>query len=94
MYLYVGYSENTLVRLLAAVSLFQVYTFELLLSMGAVQDTWSLKVKLCDSPGVNVIQCCLNEWGHVVVHLVEAPSYKPEGRGFDSRWCHWNFSLT
>jgi hypothetical protein len=20
--------------------------------------------------------------------------YKPGGRGFDSRWCHWNFSLT
>jgi hypothetical protein len=20
--------------------------------------------------------------------------YKPEGRGFDSWWCHWNFSLT
>ena len=20
--------------------------------------------------------------------------YKPEGRGFDSRWCLWNFSLT
>jgi len=20
--------------------------------------------------------------------------YKPEGRGFDSRLCHWNFSLT
>ena len=20
--------------------------------------------------------------------------YKPEGRGFDSRRCHWNFSLT
>jgi hypothetical protein len=20
--------------------------------------------------------------------------YKSEGRGFDSRWCHWNFSLT
>jgi len=19
--------------------------------------------------------------------------YKPEGCGFDSRWCHWNFSL-
>jgi len=19
---------------------------------------------------------------------------KPEDRGFDSRWCHWNFSLT
>jgi hypothetical protein len=31
-------------------------------------------------------------WGHVVAHLVEALRYKPEGRGFDSRWCHWNFS--
>jgi len=20
--------------------------------------------------------------------------YKPEGRGFDSRWCHWNCPLT
>jgi hypothetical protein len=20
--------------------------------------------------------------------------WKPEDRGFDSRWCHWNFSLT
>jgi len=26
--------------------------------------------------------------------LVEALRYKPEGRGFDSRWCHCNFSLT
>jgi len=26
--------------------------------------------------------------------LVEALRYKPEGRGFDSRWGHWNFSLT
>jgi len=32
--------------------------------------------------------------GHAVAHLVEALRYKPEGRGFDSRWCHWNFSLT
>ena len=24
--------------------------------------------------------------------LVEALRYKPEGRGFDSRWYHWNFS--
>ena len=29
-----------------------------------------------------------------VQQLVEALRYKPEGRGFDSRWCHWNFSLT
>jgi hypothetical protein len=33
-------------------------------------------------------------WGQVVAQLVEALHYKPEGRGFDSRWCHWNFSMT
>ena len=27
------------------------------------------------------------------MQLVEALSYKPEGRGFHSRWCHWNFHL-
>jgi hypothetical protein len=32
--------------------------------------------------------------GHVVVQLFEALRYKPEGRGFDSRLWHWNFSLT
>jgi hypothetical protein len=26
--------------------------------------------------------------------VVEALRYNPEGRGFDSRWCHWLFSLT
>jgi hypothetical protein len=26
--------------------------------------------------------------------LAEALRYKHEGRGFHSRWCHWNFSLT
>ena len=29
-----------------------------------------------------------------MAQLVEALRYKPEGRGFDSRWCHWNFSST
>jgi hypothetical protein len=32
-------------------------------------------------------------WEHAVGLLVEAQHYKPEGGGFDSRWCHWNFSL-
>jgi len=32
--------------------------------------------------------------GQWMAQLVEALLYKPEGRGFDSRWCHWNFSLT
>jgi hypothetical protein len=31
---------------------------------------------------------------HAVAQLVEALRYKPEGRGFDSRWCHWIFLLT
>ena len=29
-----------------------------------------------------------------MAQFVEALRYKPEGRRFDSRWCHWNFSLT
>jgi hypothetical protein len=32
--------------------------------------------------------------GHAVEQLVDALRYKPEGRELDSRWCHWNFSLT
>ena len=38
----------------------------------------------------------VSDWGggYAVAQLVEALRYKPEGRGFDSRWCHWNFSLT
>ena len=26
--------------------------------------------------------------------VVKVLCYKSEGRWFDSRWCHWNFSLT
>jgi hypothetical protein len=32
--------------------------------------------------------------GQWIAQLSEALRYKPEGRGFDSRWFHWNFSLT
>jgi hypothetical protein len=31
---------------------------------------------------------------YVVAQLVEALRYKHEGRGFDSRWSHWSFSVT
>jgi hypothetical protein len=34
---------------------------------------------------------CPNLGTLLVVQLVEALRYKPEGRGFDTRWCHWNF---
>jgi hypothetical protein len=30
----------------------------------------------------------------LVAQLVEALRYMPEGCGFDSQWCQWNFSLT
>ena len=29
----------------------------------------------------------------LVAHLFEALRYKPEGRGFDSRWCQWIFFI-
>jgi len=32
--------------------------------------------------------------GQAVAQLVEALCYKSEGRGFDSRWRIWKFSLT
>jgi hypothetical protein len=32
--------------------------------------------------------------GHTVAQLFEALRYKQEGRGFDSRLCNRNFSLT
>jgi hypothetical protein len=28
--------------------------------------------------------------GTAMAQLVEALHHKPEGRGFDSRWCHWH----
>jgi hypothetical protein len=33
-------------------------------------------------------------WEHAVAQLVEVLRYRTEGRGLDSRWCQWNFSLT
>jgi hypothetical protein len=41
----------------------------------------------------NILNCKLL-LEHAVAQLVETLRYKPEGRGFDSRWCHCNFSLT
>jgi len=41
-----------------------------------------------------ILFCYYFSAGHAVAQLVEALRHKSEGRGFDSRWCHWNFSLT
>ena len=46
-----------------------------------------------------------DKWSYIVLYLsatsgdrggtlVKVLRYKSEGRWFDSRWCHWNFSLT
>jgi hypothetical protein len=37
---------------------------------------------------MNLYQLAMN------VAAFEALRYKSEGRGIDSRWCHWNFSFT
>ena len=34
------------------------------------------------------------DWEHAVAQSVEPLLYKSEGREFDSRLFHWNFSLT
>ena len=43
---------------------------------------------------IHEFECVVGCMGHAVAQLVEALHYKPEGRGFDFRWYHWNFSLT
>jgi len=34
------------------------------------------------------------KYKYAVSLLIVALRYKSRGRGFDSRWCHWNFSFT
>jgi hypothetical protein len=45
-----------------------------------------------DTIEVDVYNMIYNKmWGHAVAQLVEVLRYKPEDRGFDSRWCHLIF---
>jgi hypothetical protein len=43
-----------------------------------------------------IFYACLikEDKGYAVAQLVEALLYNPKGRGFDSLWSHWNFSVT
>jgi hypothetical protein len=50
-------------------------------------------VKLLDTIQI-VLLMSASLLGCAVAQLVEALRYKPEVRGFDSRWSHWNFSVT
>jgi hypothetical protein len=54
-----------------------------------MEQSPSLKANI--SPAFRVVPLLYAVLGGVVV---EALRYKPKGRGFDSRWCHWIFSLT
>ena len=43
---------------------------------------------------ISIISCNIHcSGGNAVAQLVETLRYKSEGRGFDSRWCHWIFSI-
>ena len=55
---------------------------------------------LCMQEFVKIVGCCADNnvvtfacWRHAVAQLFESLCYKPEGRGFDSRWCNWNFFI-
>jgi len=45
-------------------------------------------------PYLSIVRTSSLAKGHDVAWSIEALCYKPEGRGFDSRQCHQNFSLT
>ena len=51
---------------------------------------WYLKSAIFFPFLATLILMCLSLvcGGYAVAQLVEALRYKPEGRGFDSRWCH------
>jgi len=81
------------------VSVYDFHKYPNLYSLLYLQlSKWNLQAKLVF--GDNICKKSINFLlysifvGHVVAQLVEALHYKLEGRGFNSRWCHWNFSLT
>ena len=56
----------------------------------------SLKLRLCLILLLSflIIPSFTNVMGVRGGVVVKALHYKPAGRGFDSRWCHWKFSVT
>jgi hypothetical protein len=41
-----------------------------------------------------IMFCLASVLRYEAAQLLEALRYKPDGRGLDSLWCHWDFSLT
>jgi hypothetical protein len=48
----------------------------------------------CDDSAIASLHTLSNGGTLLVAQLVEALRYKPEGRGFETRWRHRNFLLT
>jgi hypothetical protein len=62
------------------------------MSCHAAEDT--VQLTSSNKPTLQPQQCSSIYITYIAVaQLVEALRYKPQGRGFDSRWCHI-FSLT
>jgi hypothetical protein len=64
-----------------------------------VDNKFQYKEHICLKEEINVTVkriCILHfvQLGARGGEVVQAVRYKPEGRGIDARWCHWNFSLT
>jgi hypothetical protein len=56
---------------------------------------WSVSTKICvTKENIKLLSSIHVLNGARGGAVVEALRYKPEGRGIDSRWFHWNFSLT
>jgi hypothetical protein len=47
-----------------------------------------------NAPQRYVIRTLPGLFFHLCTRQIGALRYKPAGRGFDSRWCHWNFSVS
>ena len=57
-----------------------------------ISDTFLSKLSFRRNPlKLQGLQTCSGDRGSTVVKVL---CYKSEGRWFDPRWCHWNFSLT
>jgi hypothetical protein len=59
-----------------------------------VRDCSVICRKVLNKMYVNLVYYSVILVLRAVAHLVKALRYKPVGRGFDSRWCHWNLSVT
>ena len=60
---------------------------------GTVRTITPSRIRKVKAKPIVMVNCHAMK-GHAVAKLVEALRYTPGYRGFDSRLCHWNFSLT